>query len=104
MLAREPSRLLGLTLEPSFTPRRLEVVIVLSPAFYIRLPCLFFMLQNPKNLRTEEDQQWRWMVCSPIHLFIEHLLGTSIPDTILGSARTYLFLRKDLTLVIRNSG
>lgn len=39
-------------------------------------------------------------ICSYIH----HLLSTYILDTILGSARIYLLLRKDLTLLIYISG
>lgn len=39
-----------------------------------------------------------------LHLGSRHLSDTHIPDTILRNARIYLFLRKDLTSAICNSG
>lgn len=63
----------------------------------------FFTHQNPKIFRTRRGSTMK-MGSLFIYSYIHHLMSTYILDAILGSARIYLLLRKDLTLLIYISG
>lgn len=71
---------------------------------YSSIPLLpFFTHQNPKIFKTRRGSILK-MGSLFIYSYIHHLLSTYILDATLGSARIYLLLRKDLTLLIYISG